>query len=82
MARPKKDATATTENTTVKNRISTKDKARKHIERISKRGVVPMVYTEVLTAFAAVGLLKYDEVLELGDAYAATYISESDKGVE
>ena len=82
MARPKKDATATTENATVKNRISTKDKARKHIDRITKRGVVPMVYTEVLTAFAAVGLIEYDEVLELSDAYAATYISESDKGVE
>ena len=59
-----------------KARISVKDKARKHIDRISKRGVVPMVFEEVLTAYAAIGIIKYDEVLEMSDSYAATYITE------
>lgn len=59
-----------------KARISVKDKARKHIERISKRGVVPMVFEEVLTAYAAIGIIKYDEVLEMSDSYAATFITE------
>ena len=59
-----------------KARISIKDKARKHIDRISKKGVVPMVFEEVLTAYAAIGILKYDEVLEMSDSYAATYITE------
>ena len=56
-------------------RVSVKDKARKHIERISKRGVVPMVFEEVLVAYAALGLIKYDEVLEMSDAYSTTFIT-------
>lgn len=63
-----------------KARASIKDKARKHIERISNRKVVPLVFEEVLTAFAAVGLLKYDEVLEMSDSYSATYIDDVTKG--
>ena len=74
------NATTVGEGTSVgttekKARISVKDKARKHIDRISKQGVVPMVFEEVLTAYAAIGILKYDEVLEMSDSYAATYIS-------
>ncbi len=69
------EATAT-ENTEKKARVSIKDKARKHIERISNKGVVPMVFEEVLTAYAALGILKYDEVLAMSDAYSATFISE------
>ena len=63
-----------------KTRVSVKDKARKHIERITKKGVVPMVFEEVLTAYAAIGILKYDEVLEMSDSYAATFIDENMKG--
>ena len=65
---------AETTATEKKARASVKDKARKHIDRISKRGVVPMVFEEVLTAYAAIGIIKYDEVLEMSDSYAATYI--------
>lgn len=68
-------ATAT-EATEKKARVSIKDKARKHIDRITKKGVVPMVFEEVLTAYAAIGILKYDEVVEMSDAYAATFITE------
>lgn len=57
-------------------RVSIKDKAHKHIDRITKRGVVPMVFEEVLTAYAALGILKYDEVLEMSDTYSAAFISE------
>lgn len=57
-------------------RVSIKDKARKHIERISKRGVVPMVFEEVLNAYAALGIIKYDDVLGMSDAYASTFITE------
>lgn len=78
MAKKNIEATeaTTTENTEKKARVSIKDKARKHIDRITKRGVVPMVFEEVLTAYAALGILKYDEVLEMSDTYSATFISE------
>ena len=75
MAKKNIEAT-TTEAPEKKARLSIKDKARKHIDRISKKGVVPMVFEEVLTAFAAIGILKYDEVLEMSDSYAATFITE------
>lgn len=64
------------EATKKKARVSIKDKARKHIDRITKKGVVPMVFEEVLTAYAALGILKYDEVLEMSGTYAATFITE------
>lgn len=67
-------ATAATEEK--KARVSVKDKARKHIDRISKRGMVPMVFAEVLFAYAAIGIIKYDEALEMSDTYAATFITE------
>ena len=72
------NAAENTTNGTVekKARLSIKDKARKHIDRISKRGVVPMVFEEVLTAYAALGILKYDEVLEMSDTYSTTFITE------
>lgn len=79
----KKNIEATEKNieaTEKKARASIKDKARKHIDRITKHGVVPMVFEEVLTAYAAVGILKYDEVLEMSDSYAATFIVENMKG--
>ena len=67
-------ATEATEATEKKVRVSIKDKARKHIERIAKRGVVPMVFEEVLTAYAALGIFKYDEVLEMSDTYSSEFI--------
>ena len=70
---------ATVATTEKKARISVKDKARKHIDRISKRNVVPMVFEEVLTAYAAIGILKYDEVLEMSDSYAATFITNREE---
>jgi len=74
------EATAASGTTTgiedKKARVSIKDKARKHIDRISKKGIVPMVFEEVLTAYAAIGILKYDEVLEMSDSYATTFITE------
>lgn len=77
MAKKKIEAAAAeTTATEKKARASVKDKARKHIDRISKQGVVPMVFEEVLTAYAAIGILKYDEVLEMSDSYAATFITE------
>lgn len=80
MAKKITEATAASGTTTgieeKKARVSIKDKARKHIDRISKKGVVPMVFEEVLTAYAAIGILKYDEVLEMSDSYAVKYIAE------
>lgn len=69
------EATAT-ENVEKKARVSIKDKARKHIDRITKKGVVPMVFKEVLTAYAALGIFKYDVALEMSDTYSATFITE------
>lgn len=62
-----------------KARVSVKDKARRHIDRISKRGVVPMVFEEVLTAYAAIGVLKYDDAIEMADTYAATFITNREE---
>lgn len=59
----------------IKPRLTAKEKVRKHIERIKNRNVLPMCFEEVLTAYAAIGILKYDEVLEMSDSYASTYIS-------
>lgn len=59
-----------------KARVSIKDKARKHIDRISEKGVVPMVFEEVLVAYAALGILRYDEVLEMSDTYSTTFITD------
>ena len=76
----KKNIEATTAATTEKKaRMSVKDKARKHIDRISKRGVIPMVFEEVLTAYAAIGILKYGDVMEMSDSYAATFITNREE---
>lgn len=72
MAKKIIEATATEK----KARVSIKDKARKQIDRITKKGVVPMVFEEVLIAYAALGIFKYDEVLEMSNTYAATFITE------
>ena len=77
MAKENIEATAATVEK--KARVSIKDKALRHIERISKRGVVPMVLEEVLTAYAAIGIIKYDEVLEMSDRYAATFITNREE---
>lgn len=69
------EATATEK----KARASVKVKARNHIDRIGKMGVVPMVFEAVLTAYAAIGILKYDEVLEMSDSYAATFITNREE---
>lgn len=61
-----------------KARVSVKDKARKHIDRISARRVNPNIFEAVLTAYAAVGLMKYDEVLEMSDSYANSYITREE----
>lgn len=72
----KTKTTATQEGNTVekKARLSVKDKARRHIERLASRHVLPLTFEAVLTAYAAVGIIKYDEVLEMSDSYSATYI--------
>ena len=71
------EGTATaTEATEKKAYLSIKNKARKHIDRITKKGVVPMVFEEVLIAYAAIGIFKYGEVLEMSDTYSATFITE------
>lgn len=80
MAKKITEATATSGTTTgieeKKARVSIKNRARNYIDRITKKGVVPMVFEEVLTAYAAIGILKYDEVLEMSDSYATTFITE------
>ena len=70
------NAEPNTNATEKKVRVSIKDKARKHIDHIINKGVVPMVFEEVLTAYAALGILKYDEVLEMSDSYSATFITD------
>lgn len=63
------------EQTAKKPRTSIKDKARAHITRIENRQVVPAQYSAVLEAFAAVGLVKYDDALNMADKYAADFMA-------
>lgn len=75
----KKEVTATaTEEAKVK-RVTNKEKAMKHIERCKKRGMVPMSFEAVLTAYAAIGILKYDDVMEMSEQYADTFITDNGK---
>lgn len=59
-----------------KTRVSVNDKARRHIERIINRRVVPMVLDEVLTAYAAIGALKYADAIEMADNYATAFMTQ------
>ena len=65
-----------------KPRASIKDKARAHITRIENRQVTPAQYSAVLEAFAAVGLVKYDETLDMLDRYTADYMANLNRGNE
>lgn len=62
----------------VKKRLNAKERAKKHIDRISARRVNPNIFEAVLTAYAAVGLMKYDDVLEMSDSYANSYITREE----
>lgn len=75
-------ATENAEQTAKKPRASIKDKARAHITRIENRQVVPAQYSAVLEAFAAVGLVKYDDVLNMVDKYTADYMANLNRGNE
>ena len=65
-----------------KSRISIKDKARAHITRLENRQVLPAQYGAVLEAFAAIGLVKYDETLDMLDRYTADYMANLNRGKE
>lgn len=75
-------ATENAEQTAKKPRTSIKDRARAHITRLENRQVMPAQYGAVLEAFAAVGLVKYDESLEMTDKYTAAYMENLNRGNE
>lgn len=77
----KKEATATATAETKAKRVTNKEKAMKHIERCKKRGVLPMTFEAILTAYAAIGLIKYDDVMEMSEQYADTFIDNNGKEV-
>lgn len=70
------------EQTATKSRTSIKDKARAHITRLENRQVMPAQYGAVLEAFAAIGLIKYDESLDMLDRYTADYMTNLNRGNE
>ena len=70
------------EQTAKKTRNSIKDKARAHITRLENRQVLPAQYGAVLEAFAALGLVKYDETLDMLDRYTADYMANLNRGNE
>ena len=70
------------EQTAKKPRTSIKDKARAHITRLENRQVLPAQYGAVLEAFAAIGLVKYDETLDMLDRYTADYMANLNRGNE
>ena len=73
-------ATENAEQTAKKSRASIKDKARAHITRIENRQVNPAQYGAVLEAFAAIGLVKYDETLDMVDRYTAEFMANINRG--
>ena len=75
-------ATENAEQTAKKPRTSIKDKARAHITRLENRQVLPAQYGAVLEAFAALGLVKYDETLDMLDRYTAEYMTNLNRGNE
>lgn len=75
-------ATENAEQTAKKSRTSIKDRARAHITRIENRQVIPAQYGAVLEAFAAIGLVKYDETLDMLDRYTADYMTNLNRGNE
>lgn len=74
--------TENAEQTAKKSRTSIKDRARAHITRIENRQVLPAQYGAVLEAFAAIGLVKYDETLDMLDRYTADYMANLNRGNE
>ena len=79
MSKKNIEATATEATATEapeRKHVSVKEKAKKYIEIMINHKALPMVFEEVLTAYAAIGILKYDEVLEMSDTYASTFIIE------
>lgn len=74
--------TENAEQTVKKSRTSIKDKARAHITRLENRQVMPAQYGAVLEAFAAIGLVKYDETLDMLDTYTAAYMANLNRGNE
>lgn len=74
--------TENAEQAVKKSRTSIKDRARAHITRLENRQVLPSQYGAVLEAFAAVGLVKYDETLEMVDTYTAAYMDGLNRGNE
>lgn len=57
-------------------------KARAHITRLENRQVLPAQYGAVLEALAALGLVKYDETLDMLDRYTADYMANLNRGNE
>lgn len=74
--------TENAEQTAKKSRTSIKDRARAHITRIENRQALPAQYGAVLEAFAAIGLVKYDETLDMLDRYTADYMANLNRGNE
>ena len=74
--------TENAEQTVKKSRTSIKDRARAHITRLENRQVMPAQYGAVLEAFAAIGLVKYDETLDKLDRYTAEYMTNINRGNE
>lgn len=70
------------EQTAKKSHTSIKDKARAHITRLENRQVMPAQYGAVLEAFAALGLVKYNETLDMVDRYTAEYMANLNRGNE
>ena len=70
------------EQTAKKPRTSIKDRAKAHITRIENRQVTPSQFGAVLEAFAAIGLVKYDESLDMLDRYTADYMTNLNRGNE
>lgn len=72
--------TENAEQTAKKPHNSIKDNARAHITRLENRQVLPAQFGAVLEAFAAIGLIKYDETLDMLDRYTADYMANLNRG--
>lgn len=75
-------ATENAEQTAKKPHTSIKDRAMAHVTRLENRQVLPAQYGAVLEAFAAVGLVKYNDALDMVDRYTADYMANLNRGNE
>ena len=80
----KKEVIKATEGQEVKKerKASAKEKAFRFIERCKRQNMTPCSFESVLTAYAAVGFIRYDELMEMTENYSNEFMASLTNGKE